>query len=278
VALRKSVPEPETKTALADALTRWLKRDHLLVSLGLLGLAVLAWLDLLRRAGLFSPASIGHEMAMPRMVAWGPADAAVTATMWAVMMAAMMLPAAAPMLLLFATVNRRRGQEGNPVVPTGIFLLGYLLVWGGWSLLATGAQWGLHSLMLLSPRLAIINPFASGLLLMAAGAYQFTPLKETCLVQCQSPFGFLLTSWREGAGGALRMGLRHGVYCLGCCWALMALLFVGGVMNLTWIALIAGFVLLERVLTRGMLVSRLAGGILAAWGLVLVWLGWPFWP
>lgn len=269
----QSEGESETKPALTELLTHWLKRDHLLVSLGLLGLAALAWLDLLRRAGVFSPASMGHEMAMPQMTSWGPVDAAVTAAMWAVMMAAMMLPSAAPMLLLFSTVNRKRGTQGTPGVRTGIFLLGYLLVWGSFSLLATGAQWGLHSLMLLDHGLEIVNPFASGLILMAAGAYQFTPLKEACLIQCQSPFGFLLTHWREGAGGTLRMGLSHGAYCLGCCWVLMALLFVGGVMNLTWIALIAGFVLLERVMARGMLVSRLAGGVLAAWGLALLWRG-----
>ena len=270
MALREPVPESKAKTALEDTLTHWLKRDHLLVSLGLLGLVALAWLDLLRRADLFSPVAIGHEMAMPRAASWSPADAAVTATMWAVMMAAMMLPAATPMLLLFATVNRSRGAQGNPVVPTGIFLLGYLLVWGVFSLLVTGAQWSFQSVMLLSPEMTLVSPFASGLLLVAAGVYQFTPLKETCLIQCQSPFGFLLTRWREGRSGALKMGLFHGGYCLGCCWVLMALLFVGGVMNLTWIAVIAGFVLLERVVARGMLVSRLAGGVLAAWGLALI--------
>jgi predicted metal-binding membrane protein len=121
--------------------------------------------------------------------------------------------------------------------------------------------------------LAIANPRVGGLILLGAGVYQFAPLKKTCLIWCQSPLDFLLTSWREGAGGALRMGIGHGGYCLGCCWVLMALLFVGGVMNLTWIALIAGFVLLERVWARGMLVSRLAGGLLVLWGLALVWRG-----
>jgi predicted metal-binding membrane protein len=273
-----SVQESKARSALTDLWTHWLKRDHLLVSLGLAGLVALAWLDLLRRAGVLSPGSMGHEMAMPQAAPWGIGDAAVTATMWAVMMAAMMLPSAAPMLLLFSTVNRKREAQGNPVVPSGIFLLGYVLVWGGFSLLAASAQWGLHNLMQLSPRLAIANPLVSGLILVAAGAYQFTPLKEVCLIRCQSPFGFLLTSWREGGGGALQMGLRHGSYCLGCCWVLMALLFVGGVMNLTWIALIAGLVLLEKVVARGMLVSRLAGSLLVAWGLVLVWRGQWFWP
>ena len=268
-----AVQESKTKAEPAERLTRWLKRDHLLVSLGLVGLVALLWLDLLRRTGVLSPTTLGHEMTMPQAGPWSLADGAVTAIMWAVMMAAMMLPSAAPMLLLFSTVNRKRGAQGNPVVPTGIFLLGYLLVWGAFSLLATLTQWSLHNLMLLSPGLAIANPLVGGLILMAAGVYQFTPLKEACLIQCQSPFGFLLTSWREGAGGALQMGLRHGGYCLGCCWVLMALLFVGGVMNLAWIALIAGFVLLERVVARGMLVSRVAGSLLVIWGLALVWRG-----
>jgi predicted metal-binding membrane protein len=254
-------------------LTRWLKRDHLLISLGLLGLVALVWLDLVRRAGVLSLGTLGHGMAMPRAAPWGIADVTTTASMWAVMMAAMMLPSAAPMLLLFSTVSRKRGAQGTPVIPTGIFLLGYLLVWGGFSLLATLAQWGLHTLMVLSPGLAIANPRVGGLILLGAGVYQFAPLKKTCLIWCQSPLDFLLTSWREGAGGALRMGIGHGGYCLGCCWVLMALLFVGGVMNLTWIALIAGFVLLERVWARGMLVSRLAGGLLVLWGLALVWRG-----
>jgi predicted metal-binding membrane protein len=268
-----SLPESDAGTARADALTPWLKRDRLLVSLGLVGLVALAWLDLLRRAGALSPGSLGHEMAMPRTAPWGIADGAATATMWAVMMAAMMLPSAAPVLLLFSTVNRKRGAQGTPVVSTAMFLLGYLLVWGGFSLLATAAQWRLHTLMLLSPGLAIASPLLGGIILGAAGAYQFTSLKRACLVHCQSPLDFLLTRWREGAGGALRMGLRHGAYCLGCCWVLMALLFVGGVMNLTWIALIAGFVLLEKVVARGMLVSRLAGSLLLVWGVSLAWRG-----
>ncbi len=263
-------PESEARTALEDAWARWLKRDHLLISLGLVGLIALAWLDLLRRAGGLSPVTLGHEMAMPRTTPWGIADVAVTATMWAVMMAAMMLPAAAPMLLLFSTVNRKRGGQGTPAVPTGIFLLGYLLVWGGFTLLATLAQGSLHTLMLLSPGMAIANPHVSGLILLAAGAYQFTPLKKVCLIRCQSPLDFLLTHWREGTGGALRMGLRHGGYCLGCCWVLMALLFASGVMNLLWVAGLAVLVLLEKAVARGPWLSRGAGLALIGWGLYLL--------
>ena len=267
-----SSPKSEERTALAQAWTHWLTRDHLWVSLGLAALALLAWSDLVRRADGVSAATLGHQMVMPQAVPWRIGDVATTAAMWAVMMAAMMLPSATPMALLFSSVNRKRARE-HPVVPTGIFLLGYLLVWGGFSLLAAGAQWGLHTLTLLAPSLMIANPFVGGLILLAAGIYQLTPLKDACLRQCQSPLGFLFGHWRDGASGAFQMGLQHGAYCLGCCWALMGLLFIGGVMNLTWIALIAGLVLLERVLTRGRLVSRLAGSLLVVWGLVLVWRG-----
>ncbi len=269
-----SAPGAEGSTAPIASWTRWLVRDHPPVSLGLAGLVVLAWLDLLRRAGILGLNSMGHAIAMPQAAApLGVTDVVMTAAMWAIMMAAMMLPSAAPMLLLFSTVNRTRSVQGTPVIPAGIFLLGYLLIWGGFSLLATGAQWGLHTVMLLSPGLAVTNPLVSGLVLIAAGAYQFTPLKYVCLKQCQSPLDFLFTHWRDGKGGAFLMGLSHGGYCVGCCWVLMALLFVGGVMNLTWIALIAAFVLIERVVARGVLLSRVTGGLLVAWGLLLIWRG-----
>ncbi len=268
-----STQATEAKTALGEVWTRWLARDHLLVTLGLAALVALAWFDLLRRVGGGSPISMSREMAMPQAAPWGIADFAMTAAMWAVMMAAMMLPSAAPMLLLFSTVNRKRNAQGTPVIPTGIFLLGYLLTWAGFSLLATGAQWRLNRLVLLTPELTIVSPIVSGIILIAAGTYQFTPLKNVCLRQCQSPLEFLFTRWRDGRGGALLMGLHHGGYCLGCCWVLMALLFVGGVMNPTWIALIAAFVLVERVIARGILVSRLAGGVLIVGGLFLATLG-----
>ena len=213
-------------------------------------------------------------MAMPHMQAWGATEVLLTWVMWAVMMVAMMTPSAAPMILMFATVNRRhRGQQG-PVVPTTVFLLGYLLVWGGFSVVATLAQWGLHTAALLSPMMVSTSPMLGGLLLLAAGIFQWTPLKSTCLTQCRSPLGFLLTEWREGTWGALVMGFRHGMYCVGCCWVLMALLFVAGVMNLLWVAAIAALVLVEKVLPRGKLVGRVAGGVLLLAGLVLLGQRW----
>ena len=253
---------------------RGLGREQFLLSLGLVCLIVLAWADLARRAGLHSLADVGHEMVMPRSGPGDVTEVAITAGMWGVMMAAMMVPAATPMILLFSTVDRKRVGEGSLVVPTGFFMTGYLLVWAAFSLLAGGAQWGLTRLMLLDERLAFVSPLLSGLVLVASGIYQFTPLKSLCLTQCQSPLDFLFTHWRDGTGGALQMGWSHGAYCLGCCWVLMLLLFVGGVMNLAWIALIAGFVLVERVIVRGLVVSRLAGGLLILWGvgLATLWL------
>jgi predicted metal-binding membrane protein len=251
-----------------------LKRDRALVLAGVAGLSALAWAYLLALAGGTPHEDMAMAMAMPHMQAWGATEVVLTWVMWSVMMVAMMTPSAAPMILTFATINRRRRAQHGPLVPTAVFVLGYLLVWGGFSVVATLAQWGLHTAALLSPMVVITSPFVGGLLLMAAGLFQWTPLKSTCLMQCRSPLGFLMTAWREGAWGALVMGLRHGLYCVGCCWVLMALLFVAGVMNLLWVAVIAALVLVEKVLPRGELVGRVAGGVLLLAGVVLLGQWW----
>lgn len=205
-------------------------------------------------------------MAMPQMKPWGLPEVSLAFLMWAVMMVAMMVPSATPMILVFAAVNRKRSDSETPVFRTGLFLLGYLLVWIAFSLGAALGQWGLHAAALISEAGVAVAPWLGGLLLVAAGVYQFTPLKEVCLSRCQSPFGFLLGEWREGPAGAVVMGLRHGAFCVGCCWVLMALLFVAGVMNLLWVAAIAAFVLVEKVAPLGRLVSRFAGALLIVWG------------
>ena len=166
------------------------------------------------------------------------------------------------MILTFATMNRRRQAQQGPFVSTTVFVLGYRLVWGGFSIVATLGQWGLHAAALLSPMIVSTSPMLGGLLVLTAGLFQWTPLKSTCLGQCRSPLGFVMTEWREGTWGALLMGLRHGSYCVGCCWVLMALLLVAGVMNLLWVAALAAFVLVEKGLPRGELVGRVAGGVL----------------
>jgi predicted metal-binding membrane protein len=186
--------------------------------------------------------------------------------MWVIMMVAMMVPSASPMILTFATINARRAVTGGPVVPTAVFLAGYLLVWSAFSLAATLLQWGLGALALLIPETLVATPVAGAVLLLVAGIWQLTPLKRACLARCRSPLGFVLAEWREGARGALIMGLRHGAFCVGCCWTLMALLFVAGVMNLLWVTAIAAFVLVEKLLPPGRAVSWIAGVVLLAWG------------
>ncbi|GIX48587.1 MAG: metal-binding protein [Candidatus Tectimicrobiota bacterium] len=255
---------------MSTALETLLKRDRLVVMSGLVGIAALAWAYMGYLAADMAAMDAAMALAMPRLQAWGLLELVLLGVMWAVMMVAMMVPTAAPMLLLFATINRRRRAQQRPYVPTAIFLGGYLLVWTAFSAVATLAQWGLHAAALLSPMMASRSPLLGGGLLLAAGIYQWTPLKYTCLRHCRTPLGFLMTDWREGAKGALAMGIKHGLYCTGCCWVLMALLFVAGVMNLLWVAAITAFVLVEKVAPRGDWVGRLAGSSLVAAGLVLL--------
>jgi predicted metal-binding membrane protein len=197
---------------------------------------------------------------------WTLATFRVMVVMWVAMMIAMMLPSAAPMILLFAAIDRRKTVRGSPYRATGLFALGYLVVWAAFSIAATWAQWGLEQGKLLSPAMATSSSALAGALFLLAGLYQLTPLKRACLRQCRSPLDFLTRYWRGGAFGAFRMGVRHGLFCLGCCWAVMALLFVGGVMNMLWIAALALFVLVEKVVPVGRLLGH-AGGIgLILWG------------
>jgi predicted metal-binding membrane protein len=200
------------------------------------------------------------------MAAWSPVQIIPLFLMWTEMMVAMMIPSAAPMILMFASVNRKRRADERPFVPTGIFLLGYLAAWTGFSALAAVTQWALHSRALLSPMMASTSPILGGTLLCAAGVFQWTPLKNACLTHCRSPLSFLMTDWREGKSGAFAMGLKHGAYCTGCCWFLMALLFVAGVMNMWWVAIISVLVLLEKAAPKGLWLGRIAGAFLVVWG------------
>jgi len=197
---------------------------------------------------------------------WFGLEAVFTLLMWVAMMVAMMTPSALPMMLVFERIQRSRGLSS--IRNTGAFLLGYFVLWTGFSLMATIAQAALHAFGLLSMGMRSADPVFSGLLLIAAGAYQLSPLKGACLAGCRSPLAFVLAEWREGILGALVMGLRHGAYCVGCCWLLMALLFVGGVMNPLWIGGLTAVVLLEKTLPIPRLAPVLGIG-LAAWG---VWL------
>lgn len=243
-----------------------LKRDRIIVMSGLAGVVALAWVYIFYLAWRMKDMGMGGDMAMPQMQPWGAIDFMLTLVMWAVMMVAMMVPSAAPMIFMFATANRRRRQQQGPFVPTGVFVLGYLVVWSGFSALATSAQWGLHTAALLSPTMVSTSPILGGALLLAAGIFQLSPLKHACLTHCRSSIAFLMTDWREGTRGAFIMGLKHGSYCVGCCWVLMSLLFVAGVMNLLWVAIIAAFVLVEKVAPAGHWVSRGTGLLLIGWG------------
>ncbi len=255
----------------AGSLEALLTRDRMVLVAGLVAVLVMAWGWLVAGAGMEMSAVEMTAMAgmdgwLMRPAVWTLAYAALIFAMWWVMMVAMMLPSAAPMLLLFARINRKDKEAGAPLVPIALFATGYLLVWGGFCAVATALQWGLESARLLSPMLVTTNKWLGAGILIAAGLSQFTPLKAICLRHCRTPLGFLLGSWRSSRLGALRMGLEHGAFCLGCCWFLMALLFFGGVMNLYWIAGLAVFVLLEKTIPLGHWLGRVAGVVLVAWG------------
>ena len=201
---------------------------------------------------------------------WTVGYAVVIFFMWWVMMFGMMLPSAAPLLLLFARMMRKEKKKGAPYVPTGVFALGYVVMWAAFSAIATGAQWGLEASGLLSGIMVGTSAVLAAALLIAAGVWQLTPLKNACLRHCRSPIGFLSAHWRPGRTGAFRMGLVHGAFCLGCCWFLMALLFYGGVMNLYWIIGLALYILIEKLLPAGVRIGQLTGVALIAWGAVLL--------
>jgi predicted metal-binding membrane protein len=245
------------------------KRDRAIVVLGLVGVVGLSWAYLFYMDWGMRHMDYGlGMMMMPAMQHWTARDLLLVFLMWTIMMVAMMVPAASPAIIIFAAINRRRREQRAPFILSGLFLLGYLVVWTGFSALATLSQWGLLNAALVSPMMESTSKALGAGLLLAAGLFQFTRLKYACLVQCRSPIGFLMTDWRDGGWGAFRMGLKHGGYCLGCCWALMCLLFAFGVMNLLWVAGLSIFVLLEKVTFSHQLVSRLAG---------LVFIGWATW-
>ena len=253
-----------------------LKRDRAIVAAGLLVLTVFAWTYTLSEArGMGDVGTSGAAMSamtMPITEAWTPRQALMVFVMWAVMMVAMMVPSAAPMVLLFAALNRKKREREQPYVPTGLFLSGYLVIWTAFSVLATLAQWGLQRAALLSSMMVSTSAVFGGTVLIAAGVFQWTPLKNACLHHCRSPLSFLTRHRGDDVSGAFKIGLHHGAYCVGCCWMLMLLLFVTGVMNLVWVASIAAFVLAEKIVPAGvaLAVSRLAGAALVAWGTAVI--------
>ncbi len=238
------------------------RAERIAIIAALAGLSALSW------AYLFH---LGHGMSAGSAMSvafrpWSAGYALLMFLMWWVMMLGMMLPSALPMILTFATVSRRQRAQGRVGAQTAVFVAGYLLAWTGFSAAATLLEWWLERAGLMLPMMHVTSPVLGGALFIAAGAYQWTPLKNACLRHCRSPFDFVLNAWRDGSVGALRMGMGHGMYCLGCCWLVMLLLFAGGVMNLLWVALIAGFVLLEKLLPAGRWVARAGGALSIAFG------------
>jgi predicted metal-binding membrane protein len=270
-----------------------LRRDRLVVTAALTILTLLAWAYVLwlsthmampavatsggaAVSGSMSdmdmnPATARGGAVAPAFRAWGPVDFAFMFAMWSVMMVGMMTPSVTPMVLLYARVGRKAAESGALFASTGWFFAGYLAVWIAFSALATFAQWALMTLALLTPMMASASAVFGGIVLIAVGLYQWTPLKETCLRACQAPVGFLMKhgGFRAGPAGAFSLGIAHGAYCLGCCVALMALLFVVGIMNLLWIAGLTILILLEKIIPAGRLIPRISGALIAAAG---VWL------
>ncbi len=254
-----------------SSLERVLARDRLVIAASLAALAVLAWLYLVlvaRQMGDMGTAATSPMPGMPEMPGMpgmqtapgaGAPKFLPTALMWLVMMIGMMVPSAAPMVLLFGNVQRRQLANESPALRVALFTAGYLAVWGAFSAVAAITQVALAKRsMLASMELTVANGLGA-LLVALAGLYQLTPLKNVCLRHCRSPAEFLSRHWRKGSAGALRMGVEHGLYCVGCCWVLMGLLFVVGVMNLVWVAALAGLVLLEKLVPRGETVARISG-------------------
>ena len=248
-----------------------LRRDRLVVAAALVLIVVLAWADVLwlaadmdmggmdMRGWRMVPAGIG--LMAPAAAPWSGPEFALVFAMWTVMMVGMMTPSAAPMILLYARVVRQGERAGRPYAATGWFAAGYFVPWCAFSLAATLVQWALDRAALLDARMASASGPLGAAILVAAGVWQWTPLKNACLAQCRTPLGFLLRhgGFRQDVRGCLRLGILHGSYCVGCCWILMALLFVVGVMDLRWIALLALLVLVEKLVPWGRWVARAVG-------------------
>lgn len=264
------------------ALEALLRRDRLIVASALGVITALAWayvlwlaadmdMDGMNMSG-FRMVPAGMGLMAPAAAPWSVVEFAFVFVMWAVMMVGMMAPSVAPMILMYARVVRQGKVAGNPFATTGWFAAGYFLAWAGFCLAATLMQWVLERMAVLDARMASANITLGAVILISTGIYQWTPLKDVCLAQCQTPFRFLIShgGFRSNVSGCLRLGLLHGIYCVGCCWVLMALLFVVGVMNVLWIAALALLVLVEKVTPWGRWVGRIAGVVCVAAGVWMV--------
>jgi len=256
--------------APANTLESILRKDRILLIGGFFVICLLSWAYIIYLVRQMNPMNMNALFfAMPMTPAWTAVDFILLFLMWVVMMIAMMMPSVAPLILLYAMVNRQKKQRQSPFVPAGYLLGGYFLVWTLFSLLATILQWGLQQITWLNPDMIITNKILGSIILIGAGLFQFTSLKQSCLRYCRTPVDFLHRHWKENKMGALKMGIENGAYCLGCCWVLMLLLFVCGIMNILWIALISAFVLIEKLLPSKW-VSFIAGAALIAYGIIVL--------
>ncbi len=243
-----------------------LDHDRAFVIAGLVIVSVAAWAWIVP-LGRDMYGSMNGPSAWMMTSEWDASHLALLVAMWIAMMTGMMLPSAAPALLLYANVVRKSADADAATARAYAFGAGYLVVWAGFSVAATALQRLLSTWLVVTPMMEAATPFISGVLLIIAGVYQLTPLKRACLDSCRSPAAFIATRWKKGQGGAFRLGLEHGWFCLGCCWALMLLLFAGGVMNLWTIGAITAFVLVEKIAPFGAAAGRVSGLLLVAAGL-----------
>ena len=225
----------------------------------------------------FPPGSIWSEICRAVIASsgtdagrWTIEQSALVLAMWMVMAIGMMLPTAAPVIAAYSDINQAAATKGMPSAPTAVFASGYLLVWVGLGVGVTMLQWLISDTFAQSASLLDVAPVVGGVVLIMAGLYQWSALKEACLSQCRSPMKYFLLHWREGKIGAVRMGMQHGLYCAGCCWALMAIMFVGGTMNLVWMAILSVIMLFEKILPTGQFFGRVIGVVLVVWGLSLI--------
>jgi len=244
-----------------------IQRDRLWVSLGLVAAIVFAWTYLLRESAVMDAMAVG--MPGMNMRTWHASDWISLFIMWAVMMVAMMLPSAAPVIMLVLGAYRLRSDERARAASVA-FIGGYLAIWTSFSAAAALGQLELHRTALLSDGMRLHSTVVAGVLLLIAGAYQWLPVKNRCLVACQAPLAFLTQHWRTGVRGGFSMGARHGAFCVGCCWLVMLLLFVLGVMNLLWIAILAAVVMIEKLSSHGRTAARVFGLAAASWGIYLL--------
>ena len=233
---------------------------------------VLAGLALVAAIGLFATLQLGDMLMMPTAFFGGAIVYPVLLfIMWWTMMMAMMLPSAAPAILAYGSIRRKFAEKGAPAAPLAVFAAGYAAIWTGFAAAVVALQLLLSQTIALSMMMAVTSAETGGGLLIAAGLYQMSPLKSACLRKCQTPLMFFARNWQKGYPGAFRMGLSHGLYCLGCCWVLMGLLFYGGVMELRWIVGLALYVAAEKLIPAGNQLSRFTGIMLIGWGSWIVY-------